>query len=412
MASTPKSAKPAQGSAGQRSKSSTTAGSSNSEADDTISFRLLNEGDDPLANPHLVENVPSRDPRYRAVAACIKLAFALLRVDDAQCLTEMGKEAVKDLDSRFALFHQSASKMSDWTMAWWCRLNMEFVKVQLNNSKPCLGWFEPSSKWAARGRDRWQPSDAGVMFLNKFAIESMVMAKAGNTAAHREAYDRFLLLFGIAIARGMVTCFLRTLVRPEVPIEGPKGLDPGCIWEYRVLGGFIKNLEAPCHALRDRQAGMLWLETSGRARQVKAPSFGGIIPNVFQLPLDFVGEAVAAGDLSYQQHLEMEHVREKANPRARSPKVVLKLGEHKKAAPAQSHSAGHHHSSNVSGGGSTSSSTGNSTKPQAGPNTAAAPAATGRTLRQLATARYKSPSDNNTGQPNGRPKLAGNPAGL
>jgi hypothetical protein len=106
----------------------------------------------------------------------------------------------------------------------------------------------------------------------------MVMAKMGNTPAHKEAYDRFLFLFGVAIARGLVNCFLRTLVRPDLPIEGPQGLDPGRVWEHRVLGGYIQNFEGPGNALGDRQAGAVWLETGRQSRQIKPPSFDGTIP--------------------------------------------------------------------------------------------------------------------------------------
>ncbi|KAK4239839.1 hypothetical protein C8A03DRAFT_32117 [Achaetomium macrosporum] len=399
MASVPKSTKPGQR---QRPNSSTTAGTSSSRADDSIPFRLQKQNDE---NPDLAPNVPSGDPCHEAVAACIRLAFALLRVNDACCLIEMGQEAVKDLDPRYSLSHRPLSKIPEWAMVFWCRLSLNFVNVKLTNTKACGGWFEPSSKCAAKGRDGWQPGDAGTMFLNKFAVESMVMAKVGTTPAHREAYDRFLFVLGLAIARGVVTCFLRTLVGPEVPIEGPHGLDPGCLWEYRALGGLVKNYEEAGHALGQRQAGTVWLESlSGISRQVKVPSFGGNIPHVFTLPLETVGKKVDASALTNRT---MEQVRDQASPRAGPPTGHIKLArdarpvQGKKASPAQGNPAHHHHTSNVSGG--SNASTGNSTNRQERHNTAA-PLAAGKSLRQLVTARYRPSS--NTGPPDVKKKPA------
>jgi ribosome assembly protein YihI (activator of Der GTPase) len=111
-------------------------------------------------------------------------------------------------------------------------------------------------------------------------------------------------------------------------------------------------------------------------------------------------------DLGYQQHRTMEDLRHKAIPLWRpqkevpnQQKVVLKLGEpNRKAAalPAQSNAAPRQHTSNASGAGtssssSSSSSTGNSTTQ---PRTGA------KTLRELATERYK--PTNNPVQPNKR----------
>jgi hypothetical protein len=143
------------------------SGSGSSKADDLrpVPFRLQQGDSHALDNSALVSTVTSE---------CIKCALSLLRIDGAQCLTDMGQETVRTLDRRDSLFHQPSSKMPQWAQLWWFRVCSKFLTVQLANSKPCLGWFEPDDDWVEKKRENWQPQDAGTMFLNKF-VSALVL---------------------------------------------------------------------------------------------------------------------------------------------------------------------------------------------------------------------------------------------
>lgn len=102
----------------------------------------------------------------------------------------------------------------------------------------------------------------------------MAMAKMGTSEAHRKAHDRFVLNMGLAIARGLVRCFLGTLSASKVTSLSD-GREPTRVWECDVLGGIVTNLEEEKHVLGIRQAGALWLvDSAGNAQQIDVHGMG------------------------------------------------------------------------------------------------------------------------------------------
>lgn len=166
------------GSSRAQSSSHPQSTSGNTGEDSSICYSIRYEDDNPLSDPHLAPEVRPGDPYDKAVTACIRLALALLRgKKSAESLTKMVRDVVRHLKPQDCLYHGPDHKMEEWVALFCVRLGCNFVNVTLTNRVTSDGSFEPSH-WPANkstGRERWQPSTAGTVFLNKFVCFPFIL---------------------------------------------------------------------------------------------------------------------------------------------------------------------------------------------------------------------------------------------
>jgi hypothetical protein len=114
----------------------------------------------------------------------------------------------------------------------------------------------------------------------------MVKAEQGTSDDHKQAYNRFAFIIGLAIARGLVFCFFGTLApfktNPPRPREGGCDLDKA--WEKRTFGGDVWNRADQTSDLGLEQAGTLWLVVGFNARQIVLPGSLATHPPLSKFP--------------------------------------------------------------------------------------------------------------------------------